>query len=256
MTNMKQMRIEREPRRRERAAFTLIELLVVIAIISILASLLLPTLSRAKEKARRIYCVSNQRQVSLGLRMWADDNTSRFPWQLNATEGGVRSCIVAAAHFAVLEQEIRTPKVLICPSDTGDHRFPASDFSTNHSAGRLGLSYMGNFGVSYFVGLDANERRPLMHLLGDRNISGKELQDCPPTDEVRFVTWLLPTNNPAWTMGLHGYGTGAAGNIALVDGSVHLMSQSGLRHHCAAAAVDTHANCALKPEITITWHSS
>jgi prepilin-type N-terminal cleavage/methylation domain-containing protein/prepilin-type processing-associated H-X9-DG protein len=66
-------------RRAINRAFTLIELLVVIAIIAILAALLLPALSRAKQSAWTTSCISNLHQISLGMKMFADDNGELYP---------------------------------------------------------------------------------------------------------------------------------------------------------------------------------
>jgi prepilin-type N-terminal cleavage/methylation domain-containing protein len=95
--------------------FTLVELLVVIAIIAVLAGLLLPAATRATGRARATACLSNLKQVGLGLRLYLDENANRFPVMLNRAKGAAAPLSNAVAD--VLGRQLGSPNVLRCPAD-------------------------------------------------------------------------------------------------------------------------------------------
>lgn len=111
------------------AGFTLIELLVVVAVIAILASLLLPALSRAKMAARRAHCTSNLRQVGLGFRMYAED-FNHYPGSLAAFGRNISKIdspiidMIVSDDFSFIFPD--APRLFACPAKKG------RDYSYNH----------------------------------------------------------------------------------------------------------------------------
>ncbi len=197
--------------RRHRNGLTLLEVLVVVLLLAFIAMLILPTLSHPNHhRSLRISCVINLKETALAFRIWEGDNNDVYPMLVSCTNGGAMEQIATgqvARVFEVMSNELSTPKILVCPADTG--RFPATNFATGFSAQN----------ISYFVGVNASQTNPKMMLAGDDNF---ELGGVP------IKSGLLNLSAAR-----HKF----CGNVAMAVGRVQQLSTQGLRD-CGSLATN------------------
>ncbi|HEV2693677.1 MAG TPA: type II secretion system protein [Verrucomicrobiae bacterium] len=200
--------------KKQNHALTLLDVLAVMVIIVILVAMFLPVSSSGK-KGLKIVCTNHLKQIGLAERIWAGDHGDLYPQDVSVTNGGTREIFtdgspfknLASLDFMTLSNELVTPQILHCPTDTTS--FAATNFSPQFC----------NQNVSYFVGLDANKAFPPTLISGDGNF---EINGVPVNSGLLEFT----TNPPiSWTKTRHN----PTGNILLGDGSVQGVTTSGLR---------------------------
>ena len=239
----------------QKKAFTLIELLVVIAIIAILAAMLLPALAAAKRKAQKISCTNNLKQDGLAFRIWEGDNGDKLPMAVSTSAGGAREYVahnngatiaqaatayIPGISFQVMSNELSTPKVLFCPSDS-IHTGYATNFYNDLFGGAPPTTAPATGGftkISYFINGDVSgDNDPQMVLSGDCNIGAGTAANGAATARYaaastttaaagfQFTSALATGNSWSWTAtDLHL----KTGNLTLGDGSVQSATIAGL----------------------------
>lgn len=205
-------------------AFTLIELLVVIAIIAILASLLLPALSRAKERGKATKCASNEKQIGLAYLLYASDNDDKLPLSADLNNASPCQWFYEVSRYIGYQTKSVTnldakSKVVACPSAKLKNK------ELNAIPGREAY---GGYGHNYvFLGYHLEEERVRVTAItkpSETCMNGDGLDTAPDLNWWNYG-YLYPPSMAPWgtDRGVRPYvrhGTGA--NYAWADGHVSL----------------------------------
>jgi type II secretory pathway pseudopilin PulG len=218
--------------RDHRRAFTRIELLAIIATIGLLALVIAPALAGTKSDSERLICFNNLRLIGRGYQAWAGDHNQQLPWRapdpdndpftLNSEGEWTATDRSANAwqEFRFISNDLVTPKILACPSDTGVMR------ATNWP--QFTTSLFRAKALSYSVDLHAAAEAPHMWLSADRNIRASPYGHCWANviDAAQINTAPSVSNvDTEWLNAVHG----TVGHMVFADGSVEFTSTQRLK---------------------------
>ncbi len=237
-----------------RTGFTLIELLVVIAIIAILAAILFPVFAQAREKARAISCISNEKQISLSWTMYTQDyDETVIPYSSTGNSGGI-----VFPWPVILQPYIKNFQVYKCPDSTY-----AIGYTYNANMARSD-GYNGS-GPRTLAGISLPAVSPIF--IDGNGLSGPA---DPASNNPQGLDWPYPYNQAAAffitnskTAGSRfvsnvndftkGWSTAAAPTTAQGTGVTNPGSTAATRHSSGAnySFADGHAKFMWAPDATL-----
>ncbi|HXJ56197.1 MAG TPA: hypothetical protein VNU68_05985 [Verrucomicrobiae bacterium] len=215
--------------------FTRLELGALLAGVTLMFLVVVPLLAQGRPRSQLAVCLNNLRQVGQAMLTWNAQHGAADPWRVDVSDGGSRGHFSGAGNnlwfqFSWISNELRTPRILACPSDSAV--IVATDFgylSTNsflHPERR-------NAAISYFLGLDALPDSPQHVLSADRHA---RLEPFTTSCSSGLTpVYAIDGKTTEWSQtNIHG----SVGHILFHDGRVELRSTAGLRQAFAPAVAD------------------
>ena len=235
------------------AKFTLIELLVVIAIIAILAAMLLPALSAARERARTANCSGNVKQLALSVTMYAGDNKEHIPpiqmgpsqeecFDINGDD--IPDGFDKTNWYGLTYHYVGNAQSYLCPSNISKTIRPQYGYGSNYGGFSSGMPYSTSAPVYFanksFIGNYNNPAGTFYMACAEDKI-----QDCGNDASGSFILnpYAGVTNKKLWdgTDGTSGnafvHGAGGGPNCGFLDGHVELVSVQAMGGGFRSAAV-------------------